>query len=143
MTSFMPDPHNLARFLSAQAPAIEQVLGELRAGWKRGHWMWFVFPQIAGLGQSEMAQRYAIASLDEARAYLANGILGARLKECVALVVAVEGKTVHEIFGYPDDLKFRSSLTLFARAAPQEKIFRDALQKYFAGEEDKATLERI
>jgi uncharacterized protein (DUF1810 family) len=139
----MPDPHNLNRFLSAQAPVIEQVREELRGGKKRSHWMWFVFPQIAGLGLSATAQHYAIASLDEARAYLAHEILGPRLKECAALVVAVQGRTIEEIFGYPDNLKFHSSMTLFARAAPEQPVFREALQKYFGGVEDRATMERI
>ena len=139
----MNDPYNLHRFLSAQAPLIAQVRTELRAGKKSSHWMWFVFPQIAGLGRSEMAQRFAIASLDEARAYLAHHILGPRLKECTSLVLAVEGRSIAEIFGTPDDLKFHSSMTLFARAAPQEQVFKDALQKYFGGEEDRATVERI
>ncbi len=139
----MSDPRDPSRFLLAQAPVIAQVLDELRAGKKRGHWMWFVFPQIAGLGHSPMAQRYAVASLDEARAYLAHDVLGSRLCECAALVVAVEGRSIEEIFGYPDDLKFRSSMTLFARAAPEEPVFRQALQKYFGGEEDALTLERI
>ena len=139
----MSDPFNLSRFLSAQTPVIERVREELRGGRKRSHWMWFVFPQIAGLGHSATAQRYAIASLDEARAYLGHDILGPRLKECAALVVAVEGRNIGEIFAAPDDLKFHSSMTLFARAAPDEPVFRDALQKYFGGEEDRATLERI
>jgi uncharacterized protein (DUF1810 family) len=139
----MDDPYDLNRFLTAQAPVIAQAEAELRAGKKRSHWMWFVFPQIAGLGRSAMAQRYAIASLDEARAYLANDVLGARLKECAALVVAVEGRSAGEIFGTPDDLKFHSSMTLFARAAPEEPVFKQALQKYFGGGEDQATLERI
>ena len=139
----MKDPYNLSRFFTAQAPVIEQVRDELRAGEKRSHWMWFVFPQIAGLGRSATAQHYAIASLEEARAYLTHDILGARLKECTALVVAVEGRSIEEIFGTPDDLKFHSSMTLFARAAPREKIFQEALQKYFGGAEDQATLERI
>jgi uncharacterized protein (DUF1810 family) len=139
----MTNPHNLQRFLSAQAPVIEQVLAELRAGEKRGHWMWFVFPQIAGLGHSDMARKFAIASLDEARAYAAHEILGPRLRECAALVVAVEGRSIGEIFGYPDDLKFHSSMTLFARAVPEEPVFREALQKYFGGAEDRATVERI
>jgi uncharacterized protein (DUF1810 family) len=139
----MSDPYNLQRFLSAQAPVIEQVRAELRAGEKRGHWMWFVFPQIAGLGHSDMARRYAIASLDEARAYAAHEILGPRLIECAALVVAVEGRSIGEIFGSPDDLKFHSSMTLFARAAPQEPVFREALQRYFGGVEDRATVELL
>ena len=139
----MSDPFNLSRFLSAQTPVIERVREELRGGRKRSHWMWFVFPQIAGLGHSATAQHFAIASLDEARAYLTHDILGPRLKECAALVVAVEGRNIGEIFAAPDDLKFHSSMTLFARAAPDEPVFRDALQKYFGGEEDRATLERI
>jgi len=139
----MNDPYNLHRFLSAQAPLIAQVRTELRAGKKSSHWMWFVFPQIAGLGRSEMAQRFAIASLDEARAYLAHHILGPRLKECTSLVLAVEGRSIAEIFGTPDDLKFHSSMTLFARAAPQEPVFKAALQKYFGGKEDPLTLDGI
>jgi len=135
--------HDPQRFLSAQAPVIEQVRAELRAGKKRGHWMWFVFPQIAGLGRSETAQKFAIASLDEARAYLAHEILGPRLKECAALVIAVQRSTIGEIFGYPDDLKFHSSITLFARAAPNEPVFQEALNKYFGGAEDRATVQRI
>ena len=139
----MTNPHNLQRFLSAQAPVIEQVRAELRAGRKRGHWMWFVFPQIAGLGHSDMARRYAIASLDEARAFAAHEILGARLIECAALVVAVKGRSIGEIFGSPDDLKFHSSMTLFARAALEEPVFKEAPRKYFGGVEDRATVERI
>src|SRR4029077_21032235 len=104
---------DLKRFLDAQAPVIDRVRSELRAGAKRSHWMWFVFPQIAGLGHSAMAQRYAIASLDEAKAYAAHPVLGARLRECTALVLAVEDKSVHAIFGSPDDLKFHSCMTLF------------------------------
>jgi uncharacterized protein (DUF1810 family) len=139
----MSDPYDLSRFLSAQALVIEQVRSELRAGRKRGHWMWFVFPQIVGLGRSDMARRYAIASLDEARAYAAHEILGPRLIACAALVVAVDGHSIGEIFGSPDDLKFRSSMTLFAHAAPEEQVFNDALRKYFAGVEDRATVERL
>ena len=139
----MNDPYDLKRFRDAQASVIEQVRAELRAGRKRGHWMWFVFPQIAGLGRSETAQKFAIASLDEARAYLAHEILGTRLRECTALVVALQGRTIGEIFGYPDDLKFHSSITLFARAAPNEPVFQEALNKYFGGAEDRATVERI
>ncbi|MGC9953217.1 MAG: DUF1810 domain-containing protein [Rhizomicrobium sp.] len=139
----MDDPHNLNRFLSAQTPVFEQVRAELRAGCKRSHWMWFVFPQIQGLGHSDMARRFAIASLDEARAYAAHEILGPRLIECAVLVVAVEGRSIGEIFGSPDDLKFHSSMTLFARAATDNSVFKDALQKYFGGEEDRATVERI
>jgi uncharacterized protein (DUF1810 family) len=136
----MDDPHNLARFLDAQAPVYEQVVAELRAGCKGSHWMWFVFPQIAGLGHSAMAQRYAIASLGEARAYLAHPVLGARLRECSELVLAVEGRTVDEIFGPPDDMKFRSCMTLFQRADPAEPVFAHCLKKYFNGEADPRML---
>jgi uncharacterized protein (DUF1810 family) len=134
------DPHNLQRFVDAQAPTIDRVLAELRSGQKRSHWMWFVFPQIAGLGFSQMAQRYAIASLDEAKAYLAHPVLGPRLKLCTEAVLAVEGRSIHAIFGSPDDMKFRSSLTLFAKAAPDRTLFEDALTKYFDGEADQKTL---
>lgn len=105
--------------------------------------MWFVFPQIAGLGRSFMAERYAISSLEEAQAYLAHPVLGPRLEECTRLVNAVEGKSLREIFGTPDDLKFRSSMTLFARAAPEEPVFREALEKYCNGEEDPETTSRL
>src|SRR5580692_6153851 len=108
------DAFDLERFVTAQAPVIDRVRAELRAGSKRSHWMWFVFPQIAGLGSSAMAQRYAIASLDEAGAYLAHPVLGPRLRDCTALALDVAGRTAHQIFGNPDDLKFHSSLTLFA-----------------------------
>lgn len=139
----MEDRHDLSRFLEAQAGVYGQVVAELRAGRKRSHWMWFVFPQIAGLGHSAMAQRYAIASLDEARAYLEHPILGARLRECSALVLAVEAMTAHDIFGAPDDLKFHSSMTLFHRADAGEAVFGDCLRKYFGGEEDPQTLARL
>ena len=131
---------DLERFLDAQASVIERVQSELRAGAKRTHWMWFVFPQIAGLGHSAMAERYAIASLDEAKAYAAHPVLGARLRDCTALVLAVEGKAAHAIFGSPDDLKFRSCLSLFAEAAPEEIVFNIALAKYFSGAKDPRTL---
>ena len=139
----MGDPFDLERFVAAQDPVFAQVAAELRAGRKRSHWMWFVFPQIAGLGFSAMAQRYALGSLDEARAYLAHPVLGSRLRECVALVRDVEGRDAHAIFGSPDDMKFRSCLTLFARAAPGEALFRDALEKYYGGAEDAATLAKL
>ncbi len=134
---------DLSRFEAAQDPLIERVLGELHAGEKRSHWMWFVFPQLAGLGHSPMARRYAIMSLDEARAYLAHSRLGPRLIKCTGLVNAVEGRSVHEIFGSPDDMKFRSSMTLFSRAAPDEAAFREALDRYFGGEEDPRTVELL
>lgn len=135
--------YDLDRFVAAQAPIYAQAAAELAAGRKRSHWMWFVFPQIEGLGASAMAQRYAIHSLAEARAYLAHPLLGARLKECVALVNRVEGRSAHEIFGPPDDLKFHSSMTLFAAAAPEEPLFAEALRKYFAGRHDPLTLEKL
>lgn len=132
----------LQRFVDAQAPVIVRVRQELRAGRKRSHWMWFVFPQIAGLGRSETAQCYAMASLAEARAYAAHAVLGPRLVACTELVLAVEGRTAEDIFGRPDCLKFRSSMTLFARATG-DAVFRRALDKYFGGEEDPATVERL
>jgi uncharacterized protein (DUF1810 family) len=136
----MSDPHDLERFVQAQAPVYPQVVDELRAGRKRSHWMWFVFPQLAGLGHSAMAQRYAIASLEEARAYLAHPVLGARLRECSALVLAAPPRDIHRIFGSPDDLKFHSCMTLFQRAAPREAVFGECLARFFAGRPDASTL---
>ena len=133
----------LERFVQAQAPIYDQALRELRAGRKQSHWMWFVFPQIVGLGHSPMAQHYAIQNLAEARAYLAHPVLGARLRECCRAVMDVQGKSAHDIFGSPDDLKFRSCLTLFAHAAPHETLFRDLLEKYYGSEEDVLTLEKL
>jgi uncharacterized protein (DUF1810 family) len=138
----MNDPYNLKRFVEAQGPAIAGVLEELRAGEKRSHWMWFVFPQAAGLGSSTMARRFAIASRGEARAFMAHPVLGPRLVECARLVVAAEGRTIERIFGYPDNLKFRSSMTLFAQVS-DDPVFRAALDKYFGGAPDPATLARI
>jgi len=136
----MRDAFDLQRFVDAQARNYDDALAELRAGRKASHWMWYVFPQSAGLGRSAMAQTYAIGSLAEARAYLAHPVLGPRLRDCVAAALAVQGRTAHQIFGSPDDLKFRSSLTLFARAAPGEPLFGQALDRYFGGEPDPATL---
>jgi len=124
------------RFLSAQAPVIDTVRRELRAGRKQSHWMWFVFPQLAGLGHSEMARRYALASVEEARDYLAHPVLGPRLVECTELVNAVRGASIREVLGSPDDLKFRSCMTLFAQAAPEEPVFRAALRQWFDGTGD-------
>ena len=118
----------------------QRVLLELRAGRKESHWMWFIFPQLKGLGHSAMALQYGIASSEEAEAYLRHRLLGPRLAECTALVNAVDGRSVEQLFGYPDCLKFHSSMTLFALVAPEEKIFATALQKYFAGQPDQATL---
>jgi uncharacterized protein (DUF1810 family) len=134
------DSYDLQRFIDAQASVMPRVEAELRAGRKSSHWMWFVFPQMRGLGHSAMAQRYGIASLDEARAYLAHPVLGERLRHCCDLVLAAQGASAHAIFGSPDDSKFRSSLTLFSRAAPQEPVFGDCLRKYYNGVEDPATL---
>jgi uncharacterized protein (DUF1810 family) len=137
------DPHNLQRFVAAQNPVFERVREELRAGRKRSHWMWFIFPQIMGLGYSPMAQKFAIASRDEAAAYLQHPLLGPRLRECTCLVNEVEGSTIHDIFGSPDGMKFRSCMTLFANATDDNQIFIDALRKYFGGEPDSLTLERL
>jgi uncharacterized protein (DUF1810 family) len=136
----MADPFDLQRFVEAQERNYDDALAELKAGRKTSHWMWYVFPQIAGLGSSAMAKAYALGSLAEAKAYLAHPLLGSRLRDCVTAVNAVSGRTAHEIFGSPDDLKFRSSLTLFAEAAPEEPLFRQALAAYFAGEADPRTL---
>lgn len=137
------DPYNLHRFVEAQDPVYEQACSELRRGQKSGHWMWFIFPQIAGLGFSSTARFYAISSLAEADAYLHHPVLGPRLEECCRLVNLVEDRSADEIFGYPDTLKFRSSLTLFARADGENTVFQKALDKYFQGELDPSTLERL
>jgi uncharacterized protein (DUF1810 family) len=139
----LKDPYNLQRFVDAQSPVFERVISELRQGRKRGHWMWFIFPQISGLGHSAMAARFAISSRQEAEAYLDHPILGPRLRECTRLLTLVEGRTIQEILGYPDDLKFRSSLTLFARVTPDDRIFQDALDKFYGGGYDAMTLERL
>jgi uncharacterized protein (DUF1810 family) len=129
--------------VDAQAPVYEQVLRELKVGRKQSHWMWFIFPQIAGLGQSPMSIRFAIASLDEAKAYLADPVLGARLRECAQLTFDAEAKTARDIFGWIDEIKFRSSMTLFARASPDEDLFLRCIDKYFAGASDPATSARL
>ncbi len=141
----MSDPHDLQRFVDAQAPVFCQVRSELRAGQKQGHWMWFIFPQLKGLGHSEMATRYGIGSREEADAYLRHPILGPRLKDCTDLVNAVEGRSIDAILGYPDNLKFCSSMTLFAIVSPlhENAVFKNALQKYFGGELDRRTVERL
>jgi uncharacterized protein (DUF1810 family) len=137
-----PDPFDLQRFVEAQETTYAQALAELKAGRKQSHWIWFIFPQIAGLGASAMNVRYAIGSLEEAVAYLAHPVLGPRLRQCIDAVGALDGRSARQVFG-PDDVKFRSCLTLFHRAAPQEPRFSDALAKYFAGEPDTATLQRL
>ena len=139
----MADPFNLERFVEAQAPVYDQVRRELEDGRKQSHWMWFIFPQIKGLGHSATSIRFAIASLDEGKTYLAHAVLGPRLRECARLVLDLEGKTAREIFGPVDEMKFCSSMTLFAKAAPKEDVFQRCLDKYFAGEPDPATLARI
>jgi uncharacterized protein (DUF1810 family) len=139
----MTNQFNLERFVEAQAPVYPKVLAELRAGRKQSHWMWFIFPQMTGLGRSEMAQKYAIGSTDEAAAYLAHPVLGARLRECSALVAEHDDKSVEEIFGDPDDRKFHSSMTLFAEVAPDEAVFHACLDQFFDGRPDEATLERL
>jgi uncharacterized protein (DUF1810 family) len=129
--------------VDAQAPVYERVRQELKVGRKQSHWMWFIFPQIAGLGQSPMSVRFSIASLDEAKAYLAHRVLGARLRECAQLTLDAEAKIARDIFGSIDEIKFRSSMTLFGRAAPDEDLFQRCIDKYFAGASDPATLEKL
>jgi uncharacterized protein (DUF1810 family) len=162
--SGVDDPFDLQRFVTAQNPVYEEVCAELRNGRKRGHWMWFIFPQLRGLGHSQMAAAFGIASRDQAEAYLSHPVLGARLRECTQLVTLVEERSISQILGYPDDLKFRSSMTLFAAVAsgdwvfpsgnqffpsgnqvfpPGNQVFNDALEKYFGGERDPLTLARI
>jgi len=137
------DLFDLKRFLQAQEPVMEQALQELAAGRKRSHWMWFVFPQLSGLGSSPMAQRYAISGKVEALAYIAHPVLGSRLLHCTRLVNGQRDRNVHEIFGSPDDLKFRSSMTLFHAAAPDMPEFAEALAKYFAGKADPVTIAKL
>jgi uncharacterized protein (DUF1810 family) len=137
------DPFDLRRFVEAQDPVYDTAVEELRNGAKRSHWIWFVFPQLQGLGHSPTAIRYGISSLDEARAYLAHDVLGPRLRECAQLVAAIDGRSVEDIFGWPDNLKVRSSMTLFARATNDNADFRAVLDKFYGGEEDPVTLELL
>jgi uncharacterized protein (DUF1810 family) len=137
-----PDPFDLQRFVDAQDGVYPRALAELKAGRKQSHWIWFILPQIEGLGSSAMNARYSIGSLEEAVAYLEHPVLGARLRETVDAVNALEGRSARQVFG-PDDVKFRSCLTLFHRAAPEERRFSEALATYFAGEQDTATLQRL
>jgi uncharacterized protein (DUF1810 family) len=139
----MSDGHDLRRFVAAQEGVCESALSELRAGRKTSHWMWFVFPQIAGLGRSATAQRYAITSLEEAEAYLAHPVLGPRLLECVRTLTELSELSAPEIFGSVDAQKLKSSMTLFAHAAPDQPLFRDVLARYFDGAEDQETLRRL
>jgi uncharacterized protein (DUF1810 family) len=138
----MSDPFDLQRFVDAQAPLYQRVLAELRQGQKQSHWMWFIFPQLAGLGHSPMARRFALASSEEAAAYLDHGVLGRRLLECTALVNAIADKTIREILGSPDDLKFCSSMTLFAAVSPDPE-FATAIAKFCGGTPDPKTLQLL
>jgi len=138
----MTDPFDLQRFLDAQAPVYPRVIAELRQGRKQSHWMWFIFPQLSGLGHSAMAQRFAVASAEEAKAYLAHPTLGPRLRQCTALVNAIEGRTIGEILGSPDDLKFCSSMTLFG-AVSRDPDFLQAIAKYYDGLQDQRTLDLL
>ena len=139
----MTDRFDLERFVTAREPVFDAVINELRAGRKTSHWMWFIFPQVAGLGRSAAAQHFAISSLGEAQAYLRHPVLGPRLRECVQLLAALDGKSADQILGSVDAMKLRSSLTLFMAAAPDEPLFRDALAKYFGGAADQLTLDRL
>ena len=134
---------NLERFVQAQTPVYSTVIKELKAGHKVSHWMWFIFPQLAGLGRSATAREFAIASADEAAGYLAHPLLGARLRECSALVLAIDDRQADKVFAPPDDLKFHSSMTLFAEIAPDEAVFQDCINKFFDGELDEATVDRL
>jgi uncharacterized protein (DUF1810 family) len=134
------DPYDLARFVSAQESTYERALAEIKRGDKRSHWMWFIFPQLDGLGFSSTAKLYAIKNIDEARAYLDHPVLGARLRECAEAALAVPGRTAHEIFGSPDDMKLRSSATLFACVSPSGSVFHQLLDKYYDGARDDQTL---
>ncbi len=137
------DPYDLKRFLSAQEGVYERALAELKSGEKRTHWMWYIFPQIDGLGYSPTARRYSIRSMEEARQYLVHPVLGKRLLECTETVIALRGGSVSEIFGYPDDLKFKSAMTLFEKIAGPGSVFSSALEKYCRGERDAATLKLL
>lgn len=139
----MDDPYDLERFVEAQRGTYEQACAELRRGRKTGHWIWFIFPQMKGLGMSAMSERYGIGSLKEAKAYLAHPVLGPRLREISEIVLGIEGRTVEEIFGWPDDMKLRSSMTLFAMASGDERVFVDLLAKYFGGKRDERRLEMV
>lgn len=137
------DQFELDRFISAQERVYDRVLTELRSGQKRSHWMWYIFPQIDGLGQSSTTKHYSIKSMEEARQYLKHSILGARLLECAEAVLATEGRSVSEIFGYPDDLKLKSCMTLFAAVADPGSVFDRVIDKYFGGQRDNRTLQLI
>jgi uncharacterized protein (DUF1810 family) len=137
------DPHGLERFVQAQHGVYEQALSEIRSGRKRSHWMWFIFPQFDGLGFSSTSKRYAIKSIGEAHAYLDHPVLGPRLKTCADAALQIEGRSALAIFGAPDDMKLKSSATLFARVSPAGSVFDQLLEKYFEGERDGQTLELL
>jgi uncharacterized protein (DUF1810 family) len=137
------DPFELLRFVAAQHGVYDTVVDELRTGRKRSHWIWFIFPQLRGLGRSPTAMRFGIASLDKARAYVAHPVLGPRLRECARLVARIDGRSADEIFGWPDNLKVRSSMTLFARATDDNEEFRAVLDRFYDGEDDPATVELL
>jgi uncharacterized protein (DUF1810 family) len=143
MSSDDPDPFDLKRFVRAQESDYKLALEEIAAGRKRSHWMWYIFPQFAGLGLSSTSRHYAISSLDEARAYLAHPILGPRLSECAAATLTVKGRSAHDIFGSPDDMKLRSSVTLFSLVSPENSVFHRVLEKYFEGKRDEQTLDLV
>lgn len=134
------DPHNLERFITVQEQDYESALGELKAGKKKSHWIWYIFPQIVGLGFSPMAVRYAIQSKAEAIAYLEHKVLGARLIECSATLLRLDGRRIEDIMGSPDDLKLRSSMTLFKEVSPSDSVFDDVLNKFYSGDEDSRTI---
>lgn len=138
-----PSEDFFRRFVEAQDEVWPRMIAELRSGCKQSHWMWFIFPQLAGLGHSGMAKKFAISNLDEARAYISYPLLGQRLREATALALDIEGRSIDRIFGHPDDLKFQSCMTLFLAAAPGEPIFKKALDTYFSGAADKVTLRKI
>src|SRR5437868_9058995 len=137
------DPHNLGRFVQAQKDDYDQALAEIKSGRKRSHWMWYIFPQIDGLGFSSMSRRYSIKSLAEARAYLDHPLLGPRLVECAEAALGVDGRSAHEIFGSPDDMKLKSNATLFASVTPADSVFARLLDKFFDGKPDGKTLELL
>lgn len=137
----MEDIYNLQRFVTAQDPIFEQVVKELAAGQKRSHWMWYIFPQIKGLGHSAMAQEFAISSKAEAEAYLDHPVLGLRLRQCTQVVIDVQGRSIEQIFHFPDHLKFHSSMTLFMASTTDNQLFKTALEKYFGGKPDQLTLD--
>lgn len=138
-----PDPHHLQRFVDAQQGSYERALAEVQGGCKQSHWMWYIFPQLRGLGRSAMAERYSIADLDEAAAYLAHPLLGTRLIDICEALLAVQNRTAHAIFGSPDDMKLHSCATLFAQVAPPGSVFQQILARYYAGEPDAGTLRRL